>query len=207
MDRMYRYQRYIYDATRKYYLLGRDQLISEMNVRPGDQVLEVGCGTGRNLAILAAMYPDSFFYGLDASAEMLAAANRKISGKHLGNVVFKTALADDFDFDSTFGLEAPFDTIFFSYSISMIPTWREAFGNALQNLKPGRSVFVVDFYDQRDLPAAFAKLLKSWLKQFHVRYPDEFIPHLRKLENDGLGNCSVKPVYRSYSFLAEFRKS
>ena len=28
MDRMYRYQRHIYDLTRKYYLLGRDRIYS-----------------------------------------------------------------------------------------------------------------------------------------------------------------------------------
>ena len=57
MDRMYRYQRYFYDLTRKYYLLGRDRLLSEMDVKPGERVLEVGCGTGRNLKILASRHP------------------------------------------------------------------------------------------------------------------------------------------------------
>ncbi|MDH3494417.1 MAG: class I SAM-dependent methyltransferase [Acidobacteriota bacterium] len=206
MDRMYRYQRYIYDATRKYYLLGRDHLIREMDVGRGERILEVGCGTGRNLAILAAKHPDSFFYGLDASAEMLATANRKISAKNLRNVLFETALADDFAFDSTFGLKAEFDAIYFSYSISMIPAWREAITNALRNLKQGRSIYIVDFYDQRDLPQAFARLLKSWLKKFHVKYPEELIPYLQTLEREGLGFHSVRPVYKSYSFLAEIRK-
>ncbi len=53
MDGMYRRQRYFYDLTRKYYLLGRDRLIAEMHVRAGENILEVGCGTGRNLLILA----------------------------------------------------------------------------------------------------------------------------------------------------------
>ena len=52
MDRMYRYQRHIYDLTRKYYLLGRDRLIDELQPPVGGHVLEVGCGTGR-LAHLA----------------------------------------------------------------------------------------------------------------------------------------------------------
>ena len=53
----------------------------------------------------------------------------------------KIALADDFSFDKTFNLEKPFDTIFFSYSISMIPPWQESIQNALQNLKK-RKVFL-----------------------------------------------------------------
>ena len=38
MDRIYRYQRYIYDLTRKYYLLGRDRLIAGLNVPEGGSV-------------------------------------------------------------------------------------------------------------------------------------------------------------------------
>src|SRR5262249_55838724 len=53
MDRMYRYQRYIYDLSRKFYLLGRDALIAEIGARPSDAILEVACGTARNLVNLA----------------------------------------------------------------------------------------------------------------------------------------------------------
>ena len=121
MDRMYRFQRYFYDLTRKYYLLGRDRLIDEMEVAAGDNVLEIGCGTGRNLILLGRKRRDANLFGLDASSEMLVTASEKVSksGQKIG---LKTALADDFDFDSTFGLGKPFDVVFFSYSISMIPT-------------------------------------------------------------------------------------
>ena len=51
MDRMYRYQRHIYDLTRKYYLLGRDRAIRDLQVPVDGTLLEVGCGTGRNLCL------------------------------------------------------------------------------------------------------------------------------------------------------------
>src|SRR4028118_1749853 len=98
MDRMYRHQRYFYDLTRKYYLLGRDKLIAQMDVKPGENVLEVGCGTGRNLIILAKKFPKSNFYGLDASSEMLKTALEKIDKSNLKNIMLKTALADDFNY-------------------------------------------------------------------------------------------------------------
>ena len=46
MDRMYRPQRYIYDLTRKPYLLGRDRLIAGLAAPDGGTILEIGCGTG-----------------------------------------------------------------------------------------------------------------------------------------------------------------
>jgi S-adenosylmethionine-diacylgycerolhomoserine-N-methlytransferase len=42
MNRMYRRQRYIYDGTRRYYLLGRDRLIAGLQPAAGATVLEIG---------------------------------------------------------------------------------------------------------------------------------------------------------------------
>jgi len=67
MDGIYRYQRYIYDATRKYYLLGRDLLLDELRPPMGGTVLEIGCGTGRNLILAARRYPSARLYGFDIS--------------------------------------------------------------------------------------------------------------------------------------------
>src|SRR5688500_20359773 len=92
MDRMYRLQRYFYDVTRKYYLLGRDQLLNEMEVQPGEYVLEAGCGTARNLIILARRHPDAHFFGLDASAAMLETAQAKIDKAKAKNIILKTVL-------------------------------------------------------------------------------------------------------------------
>ncbi len=75
MDGVYRYQRHVYDLTRKYYLLGRDRLIDDLAVPPGGAVLELGCGTGRNLVKVArALSARHSFFGLDISAEMLETA-------------------------------------------------------------------------------------------------------------------------------------
>ena len=76
MDQMYRRQRHIYDLSRKYYLLGRDETIARLGPRPATAVLEIGCGTGRNLIKAARAYPEARFYGLDVSRAMLDTAAR-----------------------------------------------------------------------------------------------------------------------------------
>ncbi|TGP83804.1 class I SAM-dependent methyltransferase, partial [bacterium M00.F.Ca.ET.222.01.1.1] len=83
MDGVYRWQRHIYDLTRKYYLLGRDRLISGLDVPPGGTVLELGCGTGRNIILAACRYPEARFFGLDISAEMLETASAAIARENL----------------------------------------------------------------------------------------------------------------------------
>jgi S-adenosylmethionine-diacylgycerolhomoserine-N-methlytransferase len=206
MDRMYRLQRYFYDATRKYYLLGRDRLLTELDVKPNEQVLEIGCGTARNLIILARRRPDATLFGLDASMAMLKTARRKINNAKAANVTLKTGLANDLSFDATFGLGCAFDKIFFSYSISMIPCWQEAIDRALANLKPGGQLFIVDFYDQEQFPVMFRKTLTWWLNKFHVTYWQGLIPYVRSLESTGSAKVWITPLFRRYSFLLQIRK-
>ncbi|MGB6067829.1 MAG: class I SAM-dependent methyltransferase, partial [Desulfomonilaceae bacterium] len=74
MDRIYRNQRHIYDLTRRYFLLGRDTLIERMEVKEDARVLEIGCGTARNLIHVARRFPSIQLFGIDASTEMLKSA-------------------------------------------------------------------------------------------------------------------------------------
>ena len=207
MDRMYRLQRHFYDVTRRYYLLGRDRLLDEMDVHDGERVLEVGCGTARNLIVLSRRYPKASFYGLDASNAMLETARSKIEASGVKNIDLRTALADDFKFDDTFHLDKPFDRIFFSYSISMIPTWRESIANALANIKDDGTLYLVDFCDQAELPLTFQRFLKWWLSKFHVHHRPGLIDHLKDLEKDGLANVSISPLFRRYAFIVRIQKA
>ncbi|HNB72574.1 MAG TPA: class I SAM-dependent methyltransferase [Acidobacteriota bacterium] len=208
MDQMYRYQRHIYDLSRKYYLLGRDRLLDTLLVQPGEHVLEVGCGTARNLITLANRYPEAHFFGVDISQEMLTTARRKIIGADVDHqIVVKCSAAEDFHFHRTFSLLTPVDSIFFSYSLSMIPTWSESIQNALLNLKPGGTLFIIDFCDSSDLPPWFRKLLHTWLARFGVYFRPEVLEHLHLQQTQGLGTLSVEFLYRRYAYLASFRKS
>jgi S-adenosylmethionine-diacylgycerolhomoserine-N-methlytransferase len=208
MDRMYRLQRYFYDATRKYYLLGRDRLLREMDLHDGDRVLEIGCGTARNLIVLARLRPDVACYGLDASNEMLATAANKVRRRGLeSRITLRTCYAEELDHARTFSLDAPFDAAFFSYSLSMIPTWQQAIAAALANLKPRATLYVVDFWDQGAWPGWFRALLKKWLDLFHVVYRPELLEHLRELEARGVGRLTIEPVAGRYAYLATFRKA
>lgn len=163
MDRIYRGQRHVYDLTRKYYLLGRDRLIAGLDCRPGDAVLEIACGTGRNLRQVARRWPGTELYGIDISREMLRSAEATLgSGARL-------AVGDACALDAERLLgRGQFDRVILSYCLSMIPQWPAALDQAARLLAPGGSVHVVDFGDLAGLPRPLAAGLRSWLATFHV---------------------------------------
>jgi S-adenosylmethionine-diacylgycerolhomoserine-N-methlytransferase len=165
MDRMYRYQRHIYDITRKYYLFGRDRAIEGLHVPPGASLMEVGCGTGRNMLLAHRRYPTAKLYGLDISAEMLVSARANFGGKSV-TPDFRVADATNFKAEE-FGVDG-FDRIVISYALSMIPDWESAIDAALAALAPNGSLHIVDFGQQERLPRWFGNMLKAWLTRFHV---------------------------------------
>ena len=211
MDRMYRFTRHVYDLTRAYYLLGRDRLLEKVATGPGSATLEVGCGTARNLIRLAKRPEAGALFGLDASHEMLetAAASIERSGVDRGQrqpIVLRQGLAEQLDARRMFGRDAPFDTIYFSYCLSMVPTWPGAIEAALANLKPGGEMLIVDFWDQKDLPAWFAAGLKRWLSLFHVHYRPEVHEALTALGASGRAAVTFESVANRYAYIATVRK-
>ena len=163
MDRVYRWQRPIYDLTRKYYLFGRDRLIRELEARPGMAVLEIGCGTGRNLAMVAKHWRGVRLHGLDISGEMLRSARKRLGLS--GTLALGDATR--FDAQALLGRDG-FERVMLSYALSMIPDWKEALAQAAATLAPGGSLHVVDFGDCAGLPRPSRALLTGWLAQFHV---------------------------------------
>jgi S-adenosylmethionine-diacylgycerolhomoserine-N-methlytransferase len=202
MDRMYRRQRHIYDLTRKFYLLGRDRLIDGLTPPSGARVLEIGCGTGRNLVRAALTFPEIRACGIDVSGEMLSTARAQIERSGLsGRITVARGDATDFDPRTLFGVEA-FDRIFVSYALSMIPPWREAIGHAGGLLAPGGSLHIVDFGDQSELPAAFRTVLRRWLELFSVHPRVTLEAELIAFARARNLTVDFVPLYRRYAFLA-----
>jgi S-adenosylmethionine-diacylgycerolhomoserine-N-methlytransferase len=198
MDQVYRRQRYIYDLTRKYYLLGRDRLIAELGLPENAAVVEVGCGTARNLIQLARRYPTAQLYGLDASSQMLETATAALARAGLADrVTLRLGYAEDLT-PAMFGRSEPFDAVLFPYSLSMIPDWKQALRSAAACLGPNGRVHIVDFGDL-GRAGPFRSLLRAWLRLFHVE-PREGL--LQALEGSGDNtNGRLRTLFGRYAFL------
>jgi len=206
MDGIYRYQRYIYNATRKYYLLGRDRLLDELRPEDGSTVLEVGCGTGRNLIHAARRYPHARFVGFDISHAMLETARSSIARAGLSDRI-DVYQADATAFDlSDFSSEAYAGRVFISYTLSMIPPWRQVLPQALEAVGPGGRLHIVDFGQQEGWPRWFKAVLFAWLRQFSVHPRAELARELTKLTSETGATLDFRRLYRGYADYAVITK-
>lgn len=199
MNRMYRRQRHIYDGTRRYYLLGRDQLIANLGADAGADVLEIGCGTGRNLVQAALLYPDVSFFGIDISTEMLTSAISAISRRDLTKRI-RVAHGDGTSFNPQvlFGIPQ-FDHVMISYSLSMIPDWRHVLQAAAGRLKPGGRLHIVDFGNQERLPGMARTLLRRWLALFGVTPRDDLERELTVMARTSNADLTFERPFRGYA--------
>lgn len=206
MDDVYSLHRHFYDLTRKFYLLGRDQLIRSLAPPRGGSVLEVGCGTARNLIVAAKHWPDARFHGFDISEAMLETARRSVARAGLSDRITLTqGDAGNFDTARLFGLEKV-DRVFMSYTLSMIPPWQDAIEQSAASLAPGGALHVVDFGQYERLPALVKRLHFKSLNDFHV-YPRRELPAVlrRVAEEHGL-TLQFTPLYRGYAWSAVLRR-
>jgi S-adenosylmethionine-diacylgycerolhomoserine-N-methlytransferase len=198
MNRMYHWQRHIYDVTRRYYLLGRDHMIANLDPAAGASVLEIGCGTGRNLVHAARRYPQARYFGIDVSTEMLASAMSAIARADLGRRI-RLAQADATCANpGVLFAVAGFDVVMISYSLSMILDWRHVLDGAVASLKPGGRLHVVDFGNLERLAAIRAPLTR-WLALFGVTPRDELEQELRALASASGANLTFERPFRGYA--------
>lgn len=167
VERYYRYHSGIYDATRWSFLFGRKKLLRLLPKLPDQpRIFEVGCGTGRNLATLAHLFPQASIKGMDLSEDMLSVANKKLPD---GILLAQGCYGSD-DIDSP-----PFDLILLSYSFTMMGNRLESiFQHLDEDLKPNGCIAVVDFNN-----SPFPWFCK-WMKHNHVNMNGKLLPRLRQ---------------------------
>ena len=169
MDRMYRRQRHLYDASRKFYLLGRDRVIDDLAVPRGRHACwRSAAAPGATSCASPEPIRRRACHGLDVSAAMLDTAARSVARAGLSaRIRLARGDATAFDPEALFG-RAGFDRIVISYALSMIPPWERVLAEAAGHLAPGGQFHVVDFGDQAGLPRPARALLNRWLAAFAV---------------------------------------
>lgn len=163
-----RYDLLVWLLTRGRERAFREKILAFANLKAGEDVLDVGCGTG-SLAIAAKRHVGSTgaVYGVDASPEMLARAEKK-AGKAGFEVIFKIGAAQALPF-----ADGQFDAVLSTLMFHHLPRKARAqcAGEIRRVLKPGGRALVVDFGGPADQERS---LLAHFHRHGHVKL-DEIV--------------------------------
>lgn len=121
---------------------GRRRVVEALDCRPGEQVLEVGVGTGLSLRY----YPThARVTGIDLSPHMLARANAHVRRHDLHNVNLMAM-----DVQSLSFADDSFDKISALYVASVVPDPAQMMSELERVCRPGGEVVVVNHFTRND---------------------------------------------------------
>ena len=129
-----------------------EHLAQRANVRPGSDILDIGCGMGAGSLHLAKTYHANVT-GITISEVQLEMANKAAAADHL-NVKFLLMDAEMMDFQNQF------DLLWCVESISHFDRLEEFFASAARLLKPGGTLAIIDWFKKEDLtPSQIRKFI------------------------------------------------
>jgi demethylmenaquinone methyltransferase/2-methoxy-6-polyprenyl-1,4-benzoquinol methylase len=133
--------------------------VKEMHIKPEDHILDLGCGTGRNAALMADYLSEKGkITGVDLSEVMEKQFNRKFGNDPRISFVRQRA-------DVPFDLGEKFDKILISFVIHGFPheVRLKVIENVVTHLKPGGEFFILDFaeFDMDKMPAFHRFVFKT----------------------------------------------
>ncbi|MCK5822526.1 MAG: class I SAM-dependent methyltransferase [Bacteroidales bacterium] len=143
--------------------------IKAVDVQPNDKVLDLGCGTGRNILLMNNFSGNnSSFTGLDISEDM--EKQFLANTKEHKNIKFINKRIDQ-----PFELDQKFDKVFISFVIHGFPheIRKIVIKNAYDNLKPGGTFNILDFseFDMNKMPFHHRLVFKK----IECKYAFDFI--------------------------------
>lgn len=159
-------------AEQPVYGAGRRRLIESLGPRAGDQILDLGCGTGLNFPLLQdRVGPGGMIVGIDRSAQMLAQARRRAQRQGWDNVILLQADATTLVASEVSARIAEAGGRGLSgiglatYALSLMTPWERAWENLWQLTGPEARLGVLDMQRPTGLSRPLSPLARiaCWL--------------------------------------------
>jgi ubiquinone/menaquinone biosynthesis C-methylase UbiE len=144
---LYRRRAKLYDRSSLFlYLAGfrhwsyRKEAIHSIGLRPGDTIVDLGCGTGLNFSILQqGIGPQGKIVGVDITDAMLEVAKARVAAHGWSNVELVKCDVAEYLFPS------PLDGILSTFALTLAPEYDEVVKDGALALRPGGRFVVLDF--------------------------------------------------------------
>ncbi|MGE5306165.1 MAG: class I SAM-dependent methyltransferase [Alphaproteobacteria bacterium] len=167
---LYRKRAAHYDfSANLYYLIGfrearyRKSAVSALGLKPGDTVVEVGCGTGLNFSYLLQSIGDTGrLIGIDLTDAMLEKAMKRVRRNRWRNVDLVEADAASYIFPA--GIQGVLST----FALTLVPEYEQVIDHAARALVPGGRFVIADFKKSEHWPLWLIKLGVLITKPFGV---------------------------------------
>ena len=142
--------------TEKIYREQRIELLERLELKKGDKVLLVACGTGISFkSILQKIGKEGIIVGIDNSERMLKIAKEKISKSKWLNVKLIKKSAEKVSselIETEIGKKIEFDIVIGELAFSVIPNWKTSIRKSIELLRENGKIGILDgFRSQNDL--------------------------------------------------------
>lgn len=131
-------------------------VLDRLALRPGDRVLDMGCGTGATTRAIAGLVAPAIVVGVDISVPMLTAARRRRDEVGPANVEFRTVDLQEAAFDAD-----SFDVAFSRLGVMFFPDPVRAFDNVRRGLVVGGRLGFVCFGGPFENPMILAPVMAA----------------------------------------------
>jgi len=174
----------------------RQRAVDLLQLAKGDRVVEIGCGTGRNFAVLErAVGPGGRVIAVDLSEACLARARERAARHGWSNVELVQSDAATYEFPGSV------DGVLSTYALVVVPEYDRVIERACQALKEGKRCVVLD----QKLPSGPASRLVPLLNFLSRSVDYSRIVGKRRLWESiqrHAGNVRVETVYFGFVYLA-----
>ncbi|MBZ0292064.1 MAG: methyltransferase domain-containing protein [Anaerolineae bacterium] len=195
-----------YDFTANlYYLIGfrewayRKRAVAALNLSPGDTVVELGCGTGLNFALLQkAVGSTGKIIGVDLTDAMLSQARKRVAEQGWNNVELIQSDAAQYAFPPQV------DGILSTFALSLVPEPDKVIESGAAALRPGKRWVVLDLKMPSNWLRHLTPIILPIVRPFAVtealidRQPWTII---RQTMEDQLSHVQFDNLYLGFAFM------